>query len=78
MVSVIPSTKVLAEKFTRIDDPSTFTDKMTVIVPMTKVAGQLCEYACHEGNCGMANIVRGGRLMTALLTRVRIRRNRCR
>ncbi|MDE0507797.1 MAG: hypothetical protein OXI17_04090, partial [Gammaproteobacteria bacterium] len=69
--------KVLTEKFTRIDeytvdyewtidDPSTFTDKMTVIVPMTKVAGQLYEYACHEGNYGMVNIIRGARAQEAL------------
>ena len=69
--------KVLTEKFTRIDeftvdyewtidDPSTFTDKMTVIVPMTKVAGQLYEYACHEGNYGMTNIIRGARAQEAL------------
>ncbi|PCJ27074.1 MAG: hypothetical protein COA96_03935 [SAR86 cluster bacterium] len=64
---------VLTERFTRvdfatlnyeftIDDPSTFTDKITAIVPMTKVAGQLYEYACHEGNYGMTNIMRGKRM----------------
>ncbi len=64
---------VLTEKFTRaasdtvdyeftIDDPSTFTDRITAIVPMTKVAGQLYEYACHEGNYGMFNILRGMRV----------------
>jgi hypothetical protein len=64
---------VLTEKFTRtafdtvdyeftIDDPSTFTDKITAIIPMTKVAGQLYEYACHEGNYGMFNILRGQRM----------------
>ncbi len=64
---------VLTEKFTRrafdtvdyeftIDDPATFTDKITAIVPMTKVAGQLYEYACHEGNYGMFNILRGERV----------------
>ena len=63
---------VLTERFTRtaydtveyaftIDDPSTFTDKITAIVPMTKVAGQIYEYACHEGNYGMTNILRGER-----------------
>ena len=63
---------VLTEKFTRvaydtvnyeftIDDPSTFTDKITAIVPMSKVAGQVYEYACHEGNYGMLNILRGAR-----------------
>ena len=65
--------KVLTEKFTRvndftvdyeftIDDPSTFTDKITAIVPMTKVAGQLYEYACHEGNYGLQNTLRGARV----------------
>ena len=65
--------KVLTEKFTRVsfdtvnyeftvEDPATFTDKFTAIVPMTKVAGQLYEYACHEGNYGMENILRGARV----------------
>ena len=65
--------KTLTERFTRVgpytidyewtlDDPSTFTDKITAIIPMTKVAGQLYEYACHEGNYGMANILRGERM----------------
>jgi len=64
---------VLTEKFSRvaydtvnyeftIDDPATFTDKITAIVPMTKVAGQIYEYACHEGNYGMVNILRGERM----------------
>ena len=29
---------------------------------MTKVAGTLYEYACHEGNYGMLNILRGERM----------------
>jgi len=64
--------KVLTERFTRldertinyeftIDDPSTFTDKLSAILPMTKVEAQLYEYACHEGNYGMANMLRGAR-----------------
>lgn len=64
--------KVLTERFSRmssdtvnyeftIDDPSTFTDKIVAVVPMTKVAGQVYEYACHEGNYGMVNILRGAR-----------------
>lgn len=64
---------VLTERFTRtaydtvnyeftIEDPSTFTDRITAIVPMTKVAGQIYEYACHEGNYGMVNILRGERM----------------
>lgn len=69
--------KVLTEKFTRVDeftvdyeftvdDPATFTDKFTAIVPMTKVGGQLYEYACHEGNYGMVNILRGARVQERL------------
>jgi hypothetical protein len=65
--------KLLTERFTRIDavtvdyewtidDPSTFTDRFTAIVPMTKVAGQLYEYACHEGNYGLQNTLRGARV----------------
>lgn len=64
--------KVLTERFTRVgydtvnyeftvDDPATYTDKFTGIVPMTKVDGLLYEYACHEGNYGMVNILRGAR-----------------
>lgn len=69
--------KVLTERFTRVgpytvdyeftvDDPATFTDKFTAIIPMTKVAGLLYEYACHEGNYGMVNILRGARVQDAL------------
>ena len=48
-----------------IDDPSTYSDKFTAIVSMTKVAGLLYEYACHEGNYGMVNILRGARVQEA-------------
>jgi len=69
--------KLLTERFTRrgtytvdyeftVDDPSTYIDKFTAIVPMTKVAGLLYEYACHEGNYGMVNILRGARVQDAL------------
>lgn len=65
--------KVLTERFTRVDydtvnyeftvdDPATYRDHFTAIVPMTKVGGLLYEYACHEGNYGMVNILRGARV----------------
>ncbi|MFN3163919.1 MAG: hypothetical protein ACE37N_10655 [Pseudohongiellaceae bacterium] len=64
--------KFLTERFTRGDynsleyewtlqDPATFTDKVTAILPMAKVDGQLYEYACQEGNYGLLNILRGAR-----------------
>lgn len=63
----------LTERFTRVnydtvnyeftvDSPNTYTEEFTAIVPMTKVAGQVYEYACHEGNYGMVNILRGARV----------------
>ena len=69
--------KVLTEKLTRvgpytvdyeftIDDPSTYSDIFTGIVSMTKVDGLLYEYACHEGNYGMVNILRGARVQERL------------
>lgn len=65
--------KVLTERFTRagpytvdyefkVDDPTTYTDEFTGIVSMTRVAGLLYEYGCHEGNYGMENILRGARV----------------
>ncbi len=62
----------LTERFTRtsydiveyeftIEDSATYSDKITAIVPMSKVAGQIYEYACHEGNYGMLNTLRGAR-----------------
>lgn len=64
--------KFLTERFTRhdynsldyqwtLEDPATFTDKITAVLPMAKVDGQLYEYACQEGNYGLLNILRGAR-----------------
>ena len=44
-----------------VEDPTAYTDRITGIIPLTKVAGLLYEYACHEGNYGMTNILRGAR-----------------
>ena len=63
---------VLTERFTRvgthtlnyefeIDDPSTWSDRVQALIPMTKSSGQIYEYACHEGNYGLMNILRGAR-----------------
>ena len=45
-----------------VEDPSTFKDKIVVMVPMSKVDGLMYEYACHEGNYGMLNTLRGERI----------------
>jgi len=65
--------KVLVERFTRtgpfvmeyeftVTDPATFTDHFTAMVTMSRVDGQMYEYACHEGNYAMLNTLRAARM----------------
>jgi hypothetical protein len=67
-----PAIKVV-ERFTRtgpdaitytftIEDPATWTRPWTAEVPMTKTDGPIFEYACHEGNYGLPNILRAARV----------------
>ena len=65
----------LVERFTRlgpdkvdwsmtIDDPTVYTRPWTFSLPLTEDNSQLIhEYACHEGNFGMANLLTAGRLL---------------
>ena len=75
--------KVLTERFTRvgprsvnyqftIEDPATFADKIEVAIPLNKVDGQLFEYACHEGNYGMGNMLRAARAREATAEQDRV------
>ena len=46
-----------------IDDPKTYVRPFKMAVPMTTQPGyQNFEYACHEGNYGLPNILRGARV----------------
>jgi hypothetical protein len=45
-----------------IDDPSTFTRAWTGEYPFLAAAGRIYEYACHEGNYALGDILRGARL----------------
>ena len=58
----------LIERFTRVgpdtllyqftvDDPTAFTKSWSGEIPMGKTDGLLYEYACHEGNIGMKDII---------------------
>jgi hypothetical protein len=58
----------LLERFTRtgettidyrftVNDPTTWTKPWTVSLPLVRNDGQIYEYACHEGNRGLANIL---------------------
>jgi hypothetical protein len=62
----------VTERFTRVDedtllyqftvnDPESFTRPWSGEIPMKKVAGPIFEYACHEGNLSMENILRAAR-----------------
>ena len=68
--------KLLVERLTKagprsisyeytITDPDTFSEPVSVILPLTKVDAQLYEYACHEGNYGMANMLKAARARDA-------------
>ena len=63
----------LEERFTRVDadtidhrytveDPFTYAGPWTAAIPMTRLDGPIYEYACHEGNYGMENLLRGARV----------------
>ena len=67
------SNLTLTERFKRLDDstidheytvhdPDTYTRSWTARIPMRRFAGPLYEYACHEGNYGMENLLRGARV----------------
>ena len=70
-VFVSPDGKIV-ERFTRIaddqilyefeiDDPKVYASTWRGQMPLTRLADQLYEYACHEGNYGLVNILEGGR-----------------
>ncbi|HWE52952.1 MAG TPA: hypothetical protein VG273_24385 [Bryobacteraceae bacterium] len=44
-----------------IDDPTTFTSVWTMEFPFVRTAGPVYEYACHEGNYAMTDILGGAR-----------------
>ena len=45
-----------------VNDPATFTRPFTGMIPMTKTEGPIFEYACHEGNYGLMDILAGARM----------------
>jgi hypothetical protein len=62
----------LIERFTRADadtllyqftveEPTTWTKPWTAEIPMTKIEDPIYEYACHEGNYGLAGVLSGAR-----------------
>jgi hypothetical protein len=62
----------LIERFTRtdadtllyeftVDDPTTWTRLWTAAIPMSKSEGPMYEFACHEGNEGLAGVLAGAR-----------------
>lgn len=63
----------VVERFTRVSansidyqftviDPTTWTRPWSGSLPMTRTEGLVYEYACHEGNRGMLNLLAGARV----------------
>jgi hypothetical protein len=44
-----------------VSDPRTWTRPWTAAVPMKKADALIYEYACHEGNYSLRNILSGAR-----------------
>lgn len=68
----ISDTGTLTERFTRVgpadivyeftvDDPGVYTQVWKGQIPWRKIDGNVYEYACHEGNYGLLNILSGAR-----------------
>lgn len=69
----VSSDKLLIERFTRsgqdqvdyrftVEDAKAFTAPVTAEIPMFRMDGELYEYACHEGNYGLVNVLQGARV----------------
>jgi hypothetical protein len=65
--------RIVVERFTRVDaetlsyeftvtDPKTWARPWTGQVPWRRDEGPIFEYACHEGNYGMVNLLKGARV----------------
>ena len=72
----------IVERFTRtgadtmeyritVEDPTTFEKPWTAVIPITRLSNgtQIYEYACHEGNYAMTNLLAGGRVDAAKRSR---------
>ena len=54
----------MAYRFT-VEDPQTWTRSWSGETPLRRWSGPIYEYACHEGNYGLANILRAARVAEA-------------
>jgi hypothetical protein len=48
-----------------VEDLATWTKPWTASIPMTRTDDQMFEYACHEANYGLENVLKGGRYRDA-------------
>ncbi len=66
----------LVERFTRVDrdtidyeltvtDPASYTEPWTLANTLRRIEGPIYEYACHEGNYSLVNILAGARAQDA-------------
>ena len=71
------SSLTLVERFRRVDadtidyqytvnDSDTYSRPWTASIPIRRFPGPIYEYACHEGNYGMENLLRGARVQEGI------------
>ena len=50
-----------------VEDPATFSSPWTAVIPISRLADdtRIYEYACHEGNYAMPNLLSAGRAVAA-------------
>jgi hypothetical protein len=56
-----------------VEDPKTWTRSWSGEMPFRPWPGPIYEYACHEGNYGLENILRGARVQEAIAGQARAR-----
>ena len=57
-----------------VSDPKSYARPWTAAFPMTKTGERIFEYACHEGNYGMTNLLSGARAQEKAAEAVKTKR----
>lgn len=56
-----------------VNDPTVYTRPWTLVQSMSRTTARMFEYACHEGNYSLVNILRGARVEDGTVTTVPVR-----
>ena len=59
-----------------VEDPGMWTKPWSGELPITRIKGELYEYACNEGNYGLENTLRGARVAEEQAAKAKAAANR--